>query len=331
MLNNNWIYSYQLKTSVVIYYMKIAVVVFVLLIIIGFIPFQQHANINIRSNYFDVCQQFISPDNWKHWQSDIRKGFDYDSDKQSKSVTYGLGFLINIPGQVFKVENISANTFKVTRTVNHIDHQYIYTVIPGIMGNNTTVIIDVKNNVGKWLFSKFDSSGNISDIPQELKSFMENAKLYYGFNINEKNIDERYLAVKKATIPTKNKYPEMMKATKELHNFIIQNNIKVLPGLFSVVYPQKTDSLQLLVGIPVDKQLNSTGSIIFMHMPGGKVLVGDYRGKYSERQQLYNAMEKYLHDHTLQKQVAPFEKYLDNKIPTGDNDMVNMQLNYPVL
>ena len=68
-----------------------------------------------------------------------------------------------------------------------------------------------------------------------------------------------------------------------------------------------------------------------MHMPGGKVVVGDYHGKYSERQKVYTAMEKYIQDHALQKQVAPFERYLDNKVPAGDNDMVNMQVNYPVL
>ena len=310
--------------------MKITVIAFVSLIIIGFIPFRQHASIDIRANYFDVCQQFISADNWKRWQPEIHNGSDLA--KQDKSVAGSSGFLINIPEQTFKVEIISANTFKVTRTQNHIDHEYFYTVIPGNKNNTTTVIVDAKNNVGKWLLSKFNSPESIMNIPQELKSFMENARLYYGFSINEKNIDESYLAVKKETILAKNKYPEMAKAAKELHSFIIQNNMRALPGLFSVGYPQKADSLQLLVGITVDKKLNSTGgSITFMHMPGGKVLVGDYTGKYGERQQLYNAMEKYLRDHTLQKQIAPFEKYLDNKTPTGNNDIVNMQLNYPVL
>ncbi|MBB6128660.1 GyrI-like domain-containing protein [Mucilaginibacter lappiensis] len=309
--------------------MKITLIVIVLLIIAAFIPFQQHASINIRANYFEVCQQLASADNWKRWQPDIRKGFDLT--KQYKPTTNSSGFLINIPEQAFKVENISANTFKVTKTLNHIDREYFYTVIPGITGNNATVVIDAKNNMGKWLFLKFSSSGSILDIPEELKSFMEDAKQYYGFNISEKNVEERYLAVKKETILAINKYPAMAKAAKELHGFITQNNMQTLPGLFSVGYPQKPDSLQLLVGITVDKQLKSTGNITFMRMPGSKVLVGDYKGKYRERQQLYDAMEKYMHDHALQKQVAPIERYLDNKPPTGDDDIINMQVNYPVL
>ncbi len=309
--------------------MKTTVIALVLLIIIGFIPFRQHASIDIRANYFDVCQQFISANNWKRWQPDIRN--EYNLTKQDKSVADSSGFLINTPEQTLKVEIINANTFKVIRTLNHIDHEYFYTVIPGSKNNTTTVMVDVKNNVGKWFLLKLSSSGSILNIPEELKSFIENARLYYGFNIREKNVDESYLAVKKETIPAKNKYPDMAKAVKELHSFITQNNIQALPGLFSVGYPQKTDSLQLLVGITVDKKLNSTGGITFMHMPGGKVLVGDYKGKYSERQQLYNAMEKYMQDHALLKQIAPFERYLDNKPPASDDDIINMQLNYPVL
>ncbi|MBB6110235.1 effector-binding domain-containing protein [Mucilaginibacter lappiensis] len=309
--------------------MKITLIVIVLLILAAFIPFQQHASINIRANYFEVCQQLASADNWKRWQPDIRKGFDLT--KQYKPTTNSSGFLINIPGQTFKVESISANTFKVIRTVNYLDHECFYTVVPGDASNTSTVIIDTKNNVGKWLFSKFDSSGSILDVPRQLKSFMEDAKQYYGFNISEKSVAESYLVVKKEIISTQDKYQAIVKAVRELHSYINQNNIKPIQALSGAYYPQRSDSLQIMVGIPVNKQLNSTGDITFMHMPGGKWLVGDYKGKYSGRQQLYKAMEKYMQDHALLKQIAPFERYLDNKPPASDDDVINMQVNYPVL
>jgi len=309
--------------------MKITFAVLVLLIIAAFIPFQQHASISIRANYFEVCQQLISADNWKRWQPDIRNALA--NSKQDKLSTDGRAFLISIPGQSFKVESMSANTFNVTRTQNHMEHQYHYTVIPEVANNHTTIVVDVKNNAGKWLLSKLDSSGNILDDLKLLKRFMENAKLYYGFNINEKNVDETYLAIKKKTILTRNKYAEIARAAKDVRDFIAQNNLQARQSLAGAYYPKKTDSVQILIGIPVTKQLNSNGDITFMHMPGGKWLVGDYKGKYSGRQQLYNAMEKYMQDHSLLKQIAPFERYLDNKPPASDDDIINMQVNYPVL
>jgi len=309
--------------------MKITFAVLVLLIIAAFIPFHQHASISIRANYFEVSQQLISADNWKRWQPDVRN--ELANSKQDKLSADGSAFLISIPGQSFKVESMSANTFNVIRTQNHMEHQYCYTVVPEAANNRTSIVVDVKNNAGKWLLSKFDSSGNILDDLRSLKEFMENAKLYYGFNINEKTVDESYLAIKKETILTKDKYAEIAHAAKDVRDFIAQNNLQAQQSLAGAYYPKKTDSLQILIGIPVNKQVNSTGGITFMHMPGGKWLVGDYKGKYSGRQQLYNAMEKYMQDHSLLKQIAPFERYLDNNPPASDDDIINMQVNYPVL
>lgn len=309
--------------------MKITFTVIVLLIIAVFIPFHQQASVSIKTSYFEVCQQLISANNWKRWQPDIRN--ELANAKQIKLTADGRTFLISIPGQSFEVENLSANSFKITKTRNHIAHQYNYTVMPDGADNNTTIVVDVKNNVGKWLLSKFDSAGNILDDLNALKKFMGDAKLYYGFNINEKNVDESYLAIKKETILTQNKYAAIARAAKDVHDFIVQNNLQAQQPLTGAYYPQKTDSLQILIGIPVNKQVNSTGGITFMHMPGGKWLIGDYKGKYSDRQQLYNAMEKYMQDHALLKQIAPVERYLDNKPPANDDDIINMQVNYPVL
>jgi effector-binding domain-containing protein len=308
--------------------MKIAVIVFVLLIIIAFVPFQQHASISIKSNYFDVCQQFTFADNWKRWQPDIKDGF-YQA-KQGKLTTDSSGFLISIPGQAFKVEHVSANRFKVIRTVKHVDYSYFFIAIPNVANSNTTIIIDAENTLGKWLFSKLNPPIDILDIPKQVKNFMENARLYYGFNINPKKVDESCFAVKKETVPAKDKYSEMAKVAKDLYAFLKQNNIHALQPPSGGYSLPKNDSLQILIGIPVNKQLNSTCDITFIHMPGGKMLVGDFKGTYSDRQKLYNAMEKYIQDHSLEKQIAPFERYLDNRIPASDSDSVNMQINYPV-
>jgi effector-binding domain-containing protein len=307
--------------------MKKGIIVLVVLILVGFIPFQQRRTVSIKSNYFDVCQQLIAAGNWKRWVPEISS----KAVTQIQTDTFNSGFLITTPNQAFKVKSISGNTYNVVRTLNHIDYHYTYTVVPAIKGNNTAVVIDAKTNVFKWLVSQIEQSAEPDALVLNLKSFMEDAKRYYGFTINEKNVAESYIAVKKETIATKNKYPEINKAVKGLNSFIEQNNIKAIQPIYGSYYPYKADSLQILIGIPVNKQLNPTTAVSFMRMPGGKVVVGDYQGKYGERQKVYAATEKYIQDHFLQKQIAPFERYLDNKVPANDSDIVNMQINYPVL
>jgi effector-binding domain-containing protein len=285
--------------------MKKAIIVLILLIIIGFIPFQQHSSVDIKSNYLDVCQQLAG-----------------GTQTQTPKFNTGGGF---------NITTISPNVFKAATNGSYINHYCFYTVVPEIKNNYTTVAIDAPTNVFKWLISQVQPSVKPAVLITGLKAFMENARLYYGFNISEKEVTENYIAVKKETVLTKKKFPEINKAVRDLNIFIAQNNAKAVHALSCSYYPQRADSVQVLIGIPINKQLKPTNDIACMRMPGGKMLIGDFNGKYSDRQKLYNAMEKYMQDHSLAKQIAPFERYLDNRIPASDTDSVNMQINYPVL
>ncbi|MDN3550457.1 GyrI-like domain-containing protein [Mucilaginibacter aquaedulcis] len=285
--------------------MKKAIIVFILFIIIGFIPFQQHNSVDIKSNYFDVCQQLAGGN-------------------QTKTPKFN-------PGKDFNITAISANVFSAATICGPMSYNCFYTVAPGIKNNYAIIAIDAPTNVFKWLISQVQPSVKPDALVLNLKAFMENARIYYGFNIIEKDVAENYIAVKKETVPIQNKFPEINRAVKDLNSFIAQNNAKAIHPLSCSYYPHQADSVQVLVGIPVNKQIQPTANITCMRMPGGKMLVGDFNGKYSDRQKLYNAMEKYIQDHSLSKQIAPFERYLDNRIPASDTDSVNMQINYPVL
>jgi len=101
---------------------------------------------------------------------------------------------------------------------------------------------------------------------------------------------------------------------------------------FSVSYiPLQGDSLQLTVGIPVDKIASPMDSISCLSLPAtGRVLVGNYEGKFSDRKKIYNAMTKYLTDHHLSIPAESFERYLNDSLPTSDSSEIKMELNYPV-
>ncbi|WP_184545425.1 GyrI-like domain-containing protein [Mucilaginibacter sp. FT3.2] len=307
--------------------MKKAIIAVIVLIVIGFIPFQQKSIVNIKAGYFDVCQQLLLAGNWIKWQPDINN----TPPQQVKTDNIHSGFLITIPNQVFKMVSGSANTFDINTTITGVNYHYLYTVVPRDIYNNGAVIITANTNLFKWLITKFKPNEKPDGLIQNLKAFMENAKLYYGFTIKEKNVAETYMAVKKETILLAGKYPQIGKAFNDLNSFIAQKNIKATQPISGTYYLRGKDSIQMLIGISINKEINSGNGIAIMRMPAGKVVIGDYKGKYGERQKIYNAMEKYIQDNFLAKQVAPYERYLDNKLPAGDNDTVNMQVNYPVL
>lgn len=299
-----------------------------IVIIFAFIPFEKQSNVNIKAPFYDVCQQLLKVDNWKKWQPDIQKNAISTAIISVKTIN--SGFLIIIPQQTFTVKHTSVNVYNVNRTIHYINYQYYYNVIPDLSNTNTTIIVNYKINAFKWLIAKLFISSNLN-LVVDLKRFMENPMLYYGFNIYEKQVPEIHLLVKSKIVLVKDRYTKMKSLVMDIQAYAQKNNLVIGKPVTAEYINRRPDSLQIVIGIPVDQKIKTTNNISYMHFPSGKVVIGIYKGKYSDRQKIYSGMEKYIQDHALQKQVLPLEKYIDNKLPRSDTDMVNIQVYYPVL
>ena len=84
-------------------------------------------------------------------------------------------------------------------------------------------------------------------------------------------------------------------------------------------------------GIPVNKTVAPVKGIQCLSLtPKGRVLVGDYEGKFSEWNVIYHSMTKYLTDHTLSIPTESFERYSNDSIPRSDSSDIRIELDYPV-
>ncbi|HEY4194826.1 MAG TPA: hypothetical protein VGM63_04780, partial [Mucilaginibacter sp.] len=180
-----------------------------------------------------------------------------------------------------------------------------------------------------YLLSSFNNNDLAGSPILDLKRYMENVNLYYGFTISKQKTPEKLLAVKQAGAIEKLKYEQSSIMLKELIAFINKNQLKIVYPLQYQVVPFKTDSLQILVGYPVDKQIKTPDGIHYMSMPGGNALVGLYKGRYGLRDKLYDAMHLYMQDNHINQLIKPYEKFPDNKLPGSDTAMVDMQVIVP--
>ena len=94
--------------------------------------------------------------------------------------------------------------------------------------------------------------------------------------------------------------------------------------------PKSGDSLQMLVGIPVNKAIPAGNGFLYMYMPPTRVLIADFKGKYREKKKVYTAMAKYVQDKFVTTKIAPFEVFT-NKLPATADDVVEFRLTYPIL
>jgi effector-binding domain-containing protein len=309
---------------------NVIIILLVLVVfVIFFLPFKQQQTINIHTNYFIAFQQLQKPENWKNWQPDLYKAWKKDS-SQVKIVKKSKGFSIEAPEITFNVNTAEGFAFKVDKKNGGKNSTYTYVAIPNNRNGSALILVITRSNLFQSACNFFSKNLNKSDIFY-LKNYLEDTRLFYGFEIKNITVTDSNVVVMKKVVAAKNKLNEIAQIQLALKDFIQKHQLKEVQPVIADIRDAGHDSIRIMIGIPVDKRSVSAGKVEFMYIPrGGRMLTGIYTGKYGGRQRLYAAMKSYLTDHNLATPEDPYEKYLDNKIPVSDTSMVRLQVNFPI-
>lgn len=309
---------------------KVIISLLVLVVLLlCFIPFRQQKTVKINTQYFITFQQLVKPENWKNWQPDLYKAWKKNP-SQVHLIKHGWAFQILAPGMIFNIDNAEGFAFTIDKKIDGKNSIYTCIVLPNNL-NRTTLITVVKNSsLIKWLYTFLSGNRNTSDIDY-LKNYLEDARLYYGFDIRKTTVTDSNVVVIKKVVAAKNKIIEIAGIRSDLQKFIKKHRLKEVQPVIADIRKAGQDSLRIMIGIPVDKQTVSEGHVVFMHLPShGRMLTGLFTGRYKDREKLYQAMRSYVTDHSLATPEDPYEKYLDNKIPVSDTSFVHLLVNYPI-
>jgi hypothetical protein len=310
---------------------KKRILIFILLIIvisICLVPFNKQVAIKINASYLNCYQQLLTLQNWKKWQPEISRYFIKDSSQYKMSNTL-QGIKLAIPGEYFLVKQKDSYNLLVKKTANKSYLNYSYSIIPNSSGSATIVIVTFKTNIIKYLVPAWEENELKETSIFDFKRYMEDVKLYYGFNIKPVFATEKKYIVKSKTIAAGQIYAEAAESQKQLNNYILLKHLKQVAPMIMQYIPKSGDSLQMLVGVPVNKAIPAGNGFLYMYMPPTKILTGDFKGRYRDKQKIYTAIGSYLQDKFLHPKIAPFEVF-ENKLPTGADDVVNFRLTYPI-
>jgi len=303
-------------------------VIIIVVVAASLYPVTKNSTININATFDNTFNQVLHINNWKNWYPEIRKSFQKDSgayhfsEDNSKKI-----YRISIPGNTFTIHALSPMTYNVTDS-GHSYKNFAFTVFPGENSGKMKIYLTQKVPLITTLFSSEDS---LTNPLNGLKSFLETPKELYGYNIEMSQIRDPVIASLPLKTISKNIFQEMENARNKLMHYVEKNKLKKT-GVVSVSYiPLMHDSIQITVGIPVDKSAPPDENIKCLQLPAkGRVLTADYSGIFSNRFHIYQAMSKYLTDHTLSIPAESFERYLNDSLPTSDSSQIKMELNYPV-
>lgn len=296
-----------------------------------FIPIKQLNEILLEANFFNVLEQLNYPSNWKRWQPSLQQAYNKDSAScRIKNDVANKAFSIEIPKHIFYVEKATPLTFEVREKIQNNLSVYAITVVSTILPNKTNIVTIRRISLFNYIFG--NNKKNAADITaSNLKAFIENPTAFYGYALSTESIIDTNVVVAERIVAAKNWRQELTGMYHNITDFIHANNLTVMQPKIASLKIISNDSIEIRAGIPVNKTALASGTIKCLKMPKGRMLVGEYKGPYSKRTTLLNAMEKYIRDHMMVSVALPYEKYLNDSIPATDTSIVKLKMYYPVL
>jgi effector-binding domain-containing protein len=309
---------------------KVILLILILVIItLLFIPFYQQKTILIKSPFLNTYSLLANPAKWEKWRPDLRKAMITDSSKISiKKDTNS--FFLNYENQQLGVK-YKGNMFEIDETSNGKSASYRYSIIPVAdkFLNKTIIIVDDKTNALNYLIGKFWAPSFSDTHIDDFKNYMETDSLHYGFTIFKTGVPDSTLIVMQKEVLERDKFTEAAKILTILKQYIKTNNIKQMQPVIAQFNQNIKDSVQVKVGLFINKEVKSGNGIQFTRMPkGGSLYAAKFKGEFSKRNDAYEALKQYFTDHSHQLVLLPFETYLNNKLPVNDNDSINIQVNF---
>ncbi|HEU4576412.1 MAG TPA: hypothetical protein VFS36_15525 [Chitinophagaceae bacterium] len=308
----------------------ITILLIVILIVFPF-RFYVKKTVHISAPVQIVSDQLSNPNNWSHWFPDLKS-------KQDEILAYAdSGLTTNTHSQ--QNDSLRFTFIKITPTEIFAKEQkadktiyHALFAIPDSFGMATNVTWAKSYSPIGWLKEIISPSREMLTGLNNLKRFSENPKYAYGFQISIKRITDTLVITKMTRTRKENSVNTLREMFDELEGYTKKYHLRVNNLRMAAFKNKGNDTVEILAGIPVIKRAPETADIVYLKMPGnGRMLVGEYEGPYQGIHKLYEAMERYKIDKTLQQVATNYEKYFTDPVTHEDSLHMKIELNYPIL
>jgi effector-binding domain-containing protein len=302
----------------------IPICLIIVLALIALIQITEAYKLNINSSYYNVYQNLAMAKGWVKWYPGFKdKGYSI-----ARNSLDGFNITSSSSAVVLQKKGLGAFDIKVAQG-NDVSSYNCYVTVSDTMGI-TKLHVSHQINAYKYLWRK------ISDIKQNaffysLKNYLEDTKQYYGFIINKQVVNEKLMIVKREKSINEAICQKNRAMLKDLLDVSLKEDLSITGPVQLQYVSSIKDSTEIMVGLPIAKEKGAISEVQYMPAPGGKVLVGYFKGKYKDRQKLYQAMSLYIADHYLHANTKPFEKFESNQLPSNEETIVALKVIIPYI
>lgn len=152
-----------------------------------------------------------------------------------------------------------------------------------------------------------------------LKIVSEQASPYDQYRITEQTLPYVYIATESDTISKSLLKAHILDTYSRLHKYISLRHLVSVGEPISQIDTLENGSLQVNLGLPVNRSAMPEQRIRILKMPQGLVLVAHYKGPYSGIAHAYRALSTYASEHAKTSPAPSWEGYMDGHFPMDDS------------
>lgn len=282
-----------------------------------------HQSASFPTNREGLYRNVFEKTDWNKWWPGT-----YDSNKK----TYQYN------GYDFRFTDKQLSSLQMTIVQNEINIPASLTIVaPGPDSVTLNWVGSQKNSTNP--FSRIKNYYAAKQLERDLKivmdtmgSFFSDVKNIYGYDIQKASVVDSNLVF---TSGTSKGYPStsfIYKMVDELRSFIKSGSAKETGHPMLNIFPKDSVDFLVRVAIPVDRRMESTGSISYKWMlGGGNILITEVKGGPYEMSRAFKEVEHYVRDHQRIAPAIPFYSLVTDRRTEPDSAKWVTRIYYPVM
>lgn len=212
----------------------------------------------------------------------------------------------------------------------------LWTIIP--MGKDSIKIVweyelETSNNPIKRMRQRSNTRQlqiDMAVILQQLASFLSDEQNTYGIKVTRTTVTDTLLLTTKATLNHEPDAASVYGLINQLQQYATQEGATVTNA--PMLNRRKIDSThtEIMVALPINKTLKSSGNIAFKNMVRGNLLTTEVQGGPGTVKNALFQLENYLVDHRYESPAIHFESLVTDRIQQADTSKWVTRIYYPV-
>lgn len=173
---------------------------------------------------------------------------------------------------------------------------------------------------------------NLEPILAAMQEYISHVKNIYGLEIKQEKMPIDFMVSIKKSFDHYPTTEDIYTEIDQIKKYIAQTQAIIYNYPVLNISPRDSTHFELVVAIPVDRQVPNSGAFTERRMlKNGNLLVAEITGGKNTVDAASKQMVIYAHDHKFLNVALPYQQFLNDRIKIADTSKWKTRIGYPIL